>query len=121
VLRQRLQQRGRESEAEIALRLERAARYTPSDCLTLNNNGSLGNPSTSSSRCCVATTPDKRINMPTCELRAPTLDDVDAVYVNLRIKAESVRSPPFHRRVCHEPAKSNLRYQLAQVEERRSG
>ncbi|HCA0809692.1 TPA: ribose 1,5-bisphosphokinase, partial [Raoultella ornithinolytica] len=30
------------SEAEIALRLERAARYTPSDCLTLNNNGSLG-------------------------------------------------------------------------------
>lgn len=42
VLRQRLEQRGRESEAEIALRLERAARYTPSDCLTLNNNGSLG-------------------------------------------------------------------------------
>lgn len=42
VLRQRLEQRGRESETEIALRLERAARYTPTDCLTLNNNGSLG-------------------------------------------------------------------------------
>ncbi len=42
VLRQRLEQRGRESDTEIALRLERAARYTPSDCLTLDNNGSLG-------------------------------------------------------------------------------
>ncbi|HHG8771683.1 ribose 1,5-bisphosphokinase [Raoultella sp. BIGb0138] len=42
VLRQRLQQRGRESETEIAQRLARAARYTPTDCLTLNNDGSLG-------------------------------------------------------------------------------
>ncbi|WP_174509928.1 ribose 1,5-bisphosphokinase [Klebsiella oxytoca] len=42
VLRQRLEQRGRECESDIAQRLERAARYTPTDCLTLNNNGSLG-------------------------------------------------------------------------------
>jgi ribose 1,5-bisphosphokinase len=42
VLRQRLQQRGRENETEIAQRLERAARYAPTDCLTLNNDGTLG-------------------------------------------------------------------------------
>ena len=41
VLRQRLEQRGRENETEIAQRLERAARYTPSACLTLNNDGRL--------------------------------------------------------------------------------
>ena len=41
ILRQRLQARGRESEAEIAARLERAARYAPFDCHTLNNDGSL--------------------------------------------------------------------------------
>ncbi|WP_241722450.1 ribose 1,5-bisphosphokinase [Raoultella sp. HC6] len=41
VLRQRLQQRGRENETEIAQRLERAARYAPTDCLTLNNDGTL--------------------------------------------------------------------------------
>jgi ribose 1,5-bisphosphokinase len=41
VLRQRLQQRGRESAREIDLRLARAARYTPSDCHLLNNDGSL--------------------------------------------------------------------------------
>ncbi len=41
ILRQRLQARGRESEADIAARLERAAHYAPSDCLTLNNDGSL--------------------------------------------------------------------------------
>ena len=41
ILRQRLQARGRESETEIAARLERAARYTPYDCHVLNNDGSL--------------------------------------------------------------------------------
>ena len=41
VLRQRLEQRGRENALEIALRLERAARYKPDNCLTLNNDGSL--------------------------------------------------------------------------------
>ncbi|MGY5958844.1 ribose 1,5-bisphosphokinase [Kosakonia sp. BK9b] len=41
ILRQRLQQRGRENATEIAARLERAARYHPSGCLTLNNDGSL--------------------------------------------------------------------------------
>ena len=41
VLRSRLQSRGRESEKEIAQRLARAARYTPSDCHILNNDGSL--------------------------------------------------------------------------------
>ncbi|MDI3362270.1 ribose 1,5-bisphosphokinase [Lelliottia sp. V89_10] len=41
VLRERLQQRGRESAREIDQRLERAARYTPSDCHLLNNDGSL--------------------------------------------------------------------------------
>jgi ribose 1,5-bisphosphokinase len=41
ILRQRLEKRGRESSAEIAARLERAARYSPGDCLTLNNDGSL--------------------------------------------------------------------------------
>lgn len=41
ILRQRLQARGRESEPEIAARLERAARYAPFGCHTLNNDGSL--------------------------------------------------------------------------------
>lgn len=41
ILRQRLQDRGRESQAEITARLERAARYTPEGCHTLNNDGSL--------------------------------------------------------------------------------
>ena len=41
ILRQRLQARGRESETEIAARLERAARYAPYDCHVLNNDGSL--------------------------------------------------------------------------------
>lgn len=41
VLRDRLQQRGRENAREIDQRLERAARYTPSDCHLLNNDGSL--------------------------------------------------------------------------------
>ena len=41
VLRSRLQSRGRESEKEIAQRLERAERYTPADCHILNNDGSL--------------------------------------------------------------------------------
>ncbi|MFT2929485.1 ribose 1,5-bisphosphokinase [Enterobacter sp. HK-058-C-ECC] len=41
VLRSRLQSRGRESAREIDQRLERAARYTPSDCHVLNNDGSL--------------------------------------------------------------------------------
>ncbi|MFJ3458769.1 ribose 1,5-bisphosphokinase [Scandinavium goeteborgense] len=41
VLRQRLEQRGRETEKEIALRLDRAARYPLSDGLMLNNDGSL--------------------------------------------------------------------------------
>ncbi|MGP3591236.1 ribose 1,5-bisphosphokinase [Vagococcus sp. WN89Y] len=41
ILRQRLEKRGRENAAEIAARLERAARYTPKACLTLNNDGSL--------------------------------------------------------------------------------
>ena len=41
VLRSRLQRRGRESAREIDQRLARAARYTPSDCHILNNDGSL--------------------------------------------------------------------------------
>ena len=41
ILRQRLQARGRESETEIAARLERAARYALYDCHVLNNDGSL--------------------------------------------------------------------------------
>ena len=41
VLRQRLEQRGRENALEIAQRLDRAARYKPDNCLTLNNDGSL--------------------------------------------------------------------------------
>ena len=40
-LRQRQEQRGRENALEIAQRLERAARYKPDNCLTLNNDGSL--------------------------------------------------------------------------------
>lgn len=41
ILYQRLQNRGRETEAEIAQRMERAARYMPSDCHILNNDESL--------------------------------------------------------------------------------
>ncbi|MFH7828532.1 ribose 1,5-bisphosphokinase [Kluyvera chengduensis] len=41
ILRQRLHARGRENGVEITARLERAARYTPSECHTLNNDGSL--------------------------------------------------------------------------------
>lgn len=41
VLRSRLEQRGRETQKEIAQRLDRAARYTPTGCLMLNNDGSL--------------------------------------------------------------------------------
>ncbi|WP_130835381.1 ribose 1,5-bisphosphokinase [[Erwinia] mediterraneensis] len=41
VLAARLRQRGRESEAEIAQRLQRAAQPLPAGCLALNNNGSL--------------------------------------------------------------------------------
>ncbi|MCG1034220.1 ribose 1,5-bisphosphokinase [Bacillus amyloliquefaciens] len=41
ILRSRLQARGRESAKEIDQRLARAARYTPSDCPILNNDGSL--------------------------------------------------------------------------------
>lgn len=41
ILRQRLEQRGRENAREIAQRLERAARYTPQQCVMLNNDGSL--------------------------------------------------------------------------------
>lgn len=41
ILRQRLENRGRENASEINARLARAARYTPQDCLTLNNDGSL--------------------------------------------------------------------------------
>lgn len=41
ILRARLQARGRENGAEIAARLERAARYAPSACHMLNNDGSL--------------------------------------------------------------------------------
>lgn len=41
VLRSRLEQRGRETQKEIAQRLDRAVRYTPTGCLMLNNDGSL--------------------------------------------------------------------------------
>ncbi len=41
ILRQRLEQRGRENAVEINARLQRAARYQPGQCLTLNNDGSL--------------------------------------------------------------------------------
>ncbi len=41
VLRSRLQSRGRENAVEIEQRLARAARYTPSACHVLNNDGSL--------------------------------------------------------------------------------
>ncbi|MEO3992088.1 ribose 1,5-bisphosphokinase [Pseudocitrobacter cyperus] len=41
ILRQRLESRGRENASEINARLARAARYTPQDCHTLNNDGSL--------------------------------------------------------------------------------
>ena len=41
ILRQRLENRGRENASEINARLARAARYTPQDCYTLNNDGSL--------------------------------------------------------------------------------
>ena len=41
VLRSRLQNLGRENAREIDQRLARAARYTPSGCHVLNNDGSL--------------------------------------------------------------------------------
>lgn len=41
ILRQRLEARGRENATEIDARLARAARYTPQNCHTLNNDGSL--------------------------------------------------------------------------------
>ena len=41
VLRSRLQNRGRESAREIDQRLERAARYAPTDCHIITNDGSL--------------------------------------------------------------------------------
>jgi ribose 1,5-bisphosphokinase len=43
VLRQRLEQRGRENAEQIEQRLQRAALYSPEggDCLILNNDGSL--------------------------------------------------------------------------------
>lgn len=41
ILRQRLENRGSENASEINARLARAARYTPQDCHTLNNDGSL--------------------------------------------------------------------------------
>lgn len=42
VLADRLRQRGREDEAEIARRLQRAAEPVPPGCLTLYNDGALG-------------------------------------------------------------------------------
>ncbi len=41
VLAARLRQRGRESEAQIARRLERATQPQPEGCLILNNDGAL--------------------------------------------------------------------------------
>ena len=55
VLRQRLEQRGRENALEIAQRLDRAARYKPDNCLTLNNDGSLRQSVDEFSACCAAT------------------------------------------------------------------
>ncbi len=62
VLRQRLEQRGRENALEIAQRLERAARYKPDNCLTLNNDAVSDNRSMNFSACCAATRRAKRIN-----------------------------------------------------------
>ncbi len=62
VLRQRLEQRGRENALEIAQRLERAARYKPDNCLTLNNDGSLRQSVDEFFRRCAATRRAKRIN-----------------------------------------------------------
>jgi ribose 1,5-bisphosphokinase len=48
-------QRGRENALEIAQRLDRAARYKPDNCLTLNNDGSLRQSVDDFSACCAAT------------------------------------------------------------------
>lgn len=42
VLATRLRQRGRENEGEIAQRLKRAAEPLPAECMTLHNDGTLG-------------------------------------------------------------------------------
>ena len=42
VLASRLRQRGREDEAAISQRLKRAAEPGPAGCITLNNDGPLG-------------------------------------------------------------------------------
>jgi ribose 1,5-bisphosphokinase len=71
ILRSRLQSRGRENAREIDQRLERAARYTPSQCHILNNDGSLLQSVDNFSHLSVK----RRNNMPDCQLRPATPDD----------------------------------------------
>ena len=55
--------------------------------------------------------------MPTCELRAPTLDDVDAVYALIcELKQKAYDRRHFTAGFAMNLQNPTLRYQLAQVE-----